>query len=433
MRKRGSQLLTAGEDVRAEPIVTYTRLTPGENSAAGDGRVEPHFTAVRVDRRGRPNGARRDAEHDDLPLVDAPPSDVSIDPMSEVSAGEIRVVRRRRGPRIAMLAGALAVVAGAGVLAASYSGITGLELPAGETNAAAAVEEPVEPQGTDEAPLVDATGRTVRVVGADTIPPFAETAALAPRAAADPVAGEAALSDQATVSGEAALSAEPPDRVIANPPLPRLRPATAGLGPQLASTEPQLPAEFPQQPLGPAPAPLGTLAPPPLPGDVDSALANVDRILTEQRAAAGVSGSGDGEFYGPPVQPLPYPVQPPLPGPQQASPQPGPSYPVAREPYGPFYPGQAPYAVGQPYPPQPAYPPQPGYPVEPGYPPPQYPAEMGPPAYPLDPQIYEGVDVAAGEPVQSPWWLPKRRALIIPNAPVPPAEIPQDQHPGGVW
>jgi hypothetical protein len=430
MRKRGSQLLTAGEDVRAEPIVTYTRLTPGENSAAGDGRVEPHFTAVRVDRRGRPNGARRDAEHDDLPLVDAPPSDVSIDPISEVSAGEIRVVRRRRGPRIAMLAGALAVVAGAGVLAMTYGGITGLDRPAGESEAVAAAETPA----ATEPATADTTDRNVRIVAADQIPPFAETAALAPRAAADPVAGEAALSDQATVSGEAALSAEPPDRVIANPPLPRLRPATASLGPQLASTEPQLPAEFAQPPPGPAPAPLGTLAPPPpLPGDVDSALANVDRILTEQRAAAGVSGSGDGEFYGPPVQPLPYPVQPPLPGPQQASPQLDPSYPVAREPYGPFYPGQEPYAVGQPIPVQPGYPPQPGYPVEPGYPPPQYPAEMGPPAYPLDPEIYEGVDVAAGEPVQSPWWLPKRRALIIPNAPVPPAEIPQDQNPGGVW
>ena len=115
-----------------------------------------------------------------------------------------------------------------------------------------------------------------------------------------------------------------------------------------------------------------------------------------------MDGSGDGEFYGPVGEPLPYPVLEPLP--QQGYPV-GQAYPGG-EPYGPYYPGQEPYAVGAPM-------------------------QQGYPQYPAQPQLYPGVDLAAGDQQQSPWWLPKRRALVIPNAPVPPADIPQSQ--SGVW
>ena len=401
MPKHGKHLPAARGADRAEPLVTYTRLSPEDEIFGDSGRVEPHFTAVRVDRRGRPVGAQRGDETDALPLVDAPPSDASLDPMAEVSAGEIRDVRRRRGPRFAALAGAVALVVGAGVLAAAYNGIASLDAPPPTSQAAIEAEAPPVELAAADPVAVDATGRAIRVVSADQIPSASETAALAPRAAADPAAGEAALSDQATVSGEAALFAEPPGRVIADPPAPRLRPVTASFSPPQTVTVGTGFSTFePNATLDP------NAAPPPTAGgsDVDSALASVDRILAGQGTAAGdvYAGSGDGEFYGPAnagPQPLPYPLLPQVPAApgQQVY---GPAYPAepryGSEPYGPWYPGQEPYGVQ---------------------------------AYPGNPQpLYPGVDLAADEPPAEPWWLPKRRVLVIPNAPVPPADVP-----GGIW
>ena len=123
MPDRANRLLTSGGGERAEPIVTYTRL-PVDGDPA-DGRVEPHFTAVRVDRHGRRIVAGDPDSVEALPLVDAPSSDVSLDSLAGVTAGEVREVRRSRGPRIVALAGVIAVLAGAGVLAATFSGILG--------------------------------------------------------------------------------------------------------------------------------------------------------------------------------------------------------------------------------------------------------------------------------------------------------------------
>jgi hypothetical protein len=420
MPKSGKHLLATGGE-RSEPLVTYTRLSPDDDSVGPTGRVEPHFTAVRVDRRGRPIAAGRGDGFDTLPLVEAPRSDASIDPMAEVSAGEIRDVRSRRGPRVALLAGVIALVAGAGVLAAAYNGIANF---GGEALPLAAIEPANEPiaLAAVEPEAVDATGRTVRVVSADQIPSAdpvpattpSQTAALAPRAAADPAAGGAAPSGQATASGEAALSAEPPGRVIADPPPPRLRPISASFSPPQPAT-PQAEAMATFDPGAAWPA---TTAPAATGGsDVDSALASVDRILSSQQfppvtddpGGDYLGGSGDDEFYGPVapiVQPLPYPVLQPVPNAVQGYPSAAPNYPGG-EPYGPYYPGQEPYAAQQAYPgaPQPLY---------------GAPQPLGP-----------GVDLAAEEPPPSnrPWWLPQRRALVVPNAPVPPAAVPN----GGAW
>jgi hypothetical protein len=397
MPKRGKHLLAAGRAERAEPLVTYTRLSPHVETFGDGERVEPHLTAVRVDGRGRPVGAESGDEIDTLPLVDAPPSDASLDPMmAEVSTGEIRDVRRRRGPRVAILAGVVALVAGAGVLAAAYNGIAGLGAPPAAP--LMPTEPPAEPAqlAAADPSAVDASGRAVRVVSADRIPSASETAALAPRAAADPAAGEAALSDQATVWGEAAFSAEPPGRVIADPPAPRLRPVTASFNPPQSPTL-GLGTTATLQPAPAGPSSGGT--------DVDAALASVDRVLAGERAAPGLyDGSGDDEFYGPvsaDPQPLPYPLLPQVPGPA-GQPIYGSASSVAptygTEPYGPWYPGQEPY---------------------------------GAQAYPGQPQpLYPGVDLAAEEAPAQPWWLPKRRALVIPNAPVPPADIPAGQYGG---
>ena len=409
MPKRGKNLLAAGRGERAEPIVTYSRLSP-EETAPGSGRIEPHFTAVRLDRRGRPVGTIGNDDIDSLPLVDAPVSGGSFDPVVEVGAGEIRPMRRR-GPGVLALAGVLALVAGAGVLAAVYNGVASLDTEGAPALVAVeAAAEPTVVAATEPAALapvdtqaVDATGRSVRVVSADKIPPpFAETAALTPGATADPAAGSNAAPNDAQFSGEAALAAEPPGRVIADPPPPRLRPATASFTPpQSATPESEAMAAVGPEAAMPAAPPVIAVPVAPAGGggsDVDAALASVDRILAGQQPAGDYGeGSGDGEFYepvAPLAQPLPYPVLEPL-----ANDAVGPAYP-AGEPYGPYYPGQEPYA--------------------------------GQPVYPNAPQpLQPGVDLAADVAPAQPWWLPKRRALIIPNAPVPPAEVPNA--PGGAW
>jgi hypothetical protein len=408
MPKRGKTLMTAGRGERAEPIVTYSRLSPEETAS---GRIEPHFTAVRVDARGRQIGAIGSEDIDALPLVEAPSSGGSFDPVAGVSAGEVRPTRRR-GPGVLALAGVLALVAGAGVLAAVYNGAANLDIE-GES-APVAVEAAAEPtvvaaaepvaRAPVETQAVDATGRSVRVVSADRIPPpFTETAALAP------AGGEAAATPGQAGTHQTATADEPPGRIIADPPLPRLRPVTASFNPpQSATPESEAMAAVGLEAGVPAPAALepattASVAPAaPAVGsgsDVDAALASVDRILAGQRAAGDYAGTGDDEFYAPVeplAQPLPYPVLEPATngGVGQASPNP------AGERYGPYYPGQEPW------------PGQPGFPATP---------------QPLQP----GVDLAADAAPAQPWWLPKRRALVIPNAPVPPAEVPNA--PGGTW
>lgn len=417
MPDRANRLLTSGGgDERAEPIVTYTRLPP--DGGAGEDRVEPHFTAVRVDRHGRRLAAGEPDRVEALPLVEAPPSEISLDPLAGVTAGEVREVRTSRGPRIVALAGVFAIVAGAGVLAATFSGIIG---GGGEPQrevaavAAAAPEASVaEPTVADSLlPAVPTSAGGVRVVTTDRIPD--DTAALAPSAAADPAAGGAAPSGQAAAWGEAALSAEPPGRIIETPPAPRLRPATASFNPPQTGEQPIFAAT-------PAPAfgqPSGQSAEQPSGGsDLDSALANVDRILEARRSAPGdvygtgdYTGTGDEDFYGVEMaapQPLPYPVLPPANAAQ------------------PVYPAD-PFAAPQAYPPPAPYGQQ-AYPTSPVYPGEVYGPPIPPNYDPYDPYGY-GVDVADTAPPQNgPWWLPRRRTVVVPNAPVPPADVP-----GGVW
>ena len=183
--------------------------------------------------------------------------------------------------------------------------------------------------------------------------------------------------------------------------------ATAALAPL-----PQPVAPAPVQ-LAPPPAPLAA-APAPAPVGVDAALANVDRILGERAATTAPQqlGSGDGDFYGPAApagqaQALPYPVMQPLQNGQQAYPaQPG-AYP----------PGTTFSADGTPIGPD-------GFPVQ------DYPQVNPDGTYrqPMDPNV----NLAASEQ-DSPWWLPKRRAVVVPNAPTPPASIPSAPTTYGTW
>jgi hypothetical protein len=74
---------------------------------------------------------------------------------------------------------------------------------------------------------------------------------------------------------------------------------------------------------------------------------------------------------------------------------------------------------------QPQYPAQQAYPQQPAYPGEVYgPFYPGDPRYivvqPAGPNVYAAVDPTP----RRPWWLPKRRAVVVRNAPIPPADIP---------
>lgn len=362
---RSRQMIDSRRQDRAEPIVTYTRIEEAVE------RAEP--------RLGR---AARDPFQDDiatLPHIDAPrahvASDIDIGDSGDVAididdlvepADEPRrprkVVRRKRsfGARLVVLTGFLAVVGGVGVLAATFSGMVGGSGPVNvEAPVAGVVHAADEPLAVDTAALATASSAgTIRVIGG------------APAAPASDAAAVAALS---TDAGAGASTA----RVMVDPPLPRLRPATASYnppqtGPQASAAPQGAGAPVPnvvavEVPAGqqPAAAPVT---------DLDSALASVDRILETQPVSAAPQGGAVGT--------LPYPVLEPLPR-------------ATADPYGVA-----------------AYPDNPGN---------AYPAVTGTQVYgPFLPDE----EVAVNQPGSR--FLPRRQVFGVPDAPIPPADVPNN-------
>jgi hypothetical protein len=336
----------------AEPVVTYRRLPPDGASLAEGRRVEPWFADV------DPSAAAFD-EIAALPEVEDPPSIASLDPLAGVSAGEIRTPGARRGPRVALVVGLLALVAGGGVLAAALGGAikSGVGLPSGTTVEAPHAPTTVAALGGDDNTATAPTGvRVVPLSGAE------------PDRNAALVGGIAPGVDTATRDASGV--------VVADPPMPRLRPAMASASdPQAAAFDGGSTSPSATGVANPSPAPAGLEASASATasgGDVDQALASVDRVLAEQQARSATLAPTAATVdplaspVGGGLQPLPYPPLEPLPGAAAAS---GDPQVLAGEPsYG------------------------------------------------------DGMVVEEAAPA-GPWWLPKRRIFRIPG-PTPPAEIP---------
>lgn len=291
MRSDGARLLTFDGPERIEPVITYKRL-PSDSS----GRIEPRFA-------GEPSGRGLYVEDiEALPRIEAPPSDASLDatPAAEgAPRAEVREVRRSRGPRLAMAVGILALVAGAGVLAATFGGAMRLD-----------------GAGTTPTPAIEATGEdTVAALQPDGADASTGTVRVVPLAGTQTERTDALVGGIAT--GIDAPAAEAPGVIVANPPLPRPRPATASANPpQPEATDAEIQAAS---------------AAPDNGAEVDGLMASVDRVLAEEKARTASiapaspsldpyaqSGAQSG-LYGPPapgagVQPLPYPPLAPLPG-----------------------------------------------------------------------------------------------------------------------
>lgn len=362
MHRHGTHLLSAARGERAEPVVTYTRIATGMASFDDGERIEPR---VATPPAGRPvHGEDNDA----LPHVEAPPSQTLIDDLAAVvaplAAGR-KARKPRRASRLLALAGVLAAIGGAGVLAATYIGVVSLDARVMQTPPGdVAATGTIDPDGS-------AAG-SIRVV---------------------PLSMErVAVPDNTGLLEPPVLAGDEPGRVIADPPLPRLRPATASFNPPQPPDQSDEAAAAPAEPAAVGDGALTTAAALNAnantgvgasatatsgPGaDVDGLMASVDRILAEERARTASAATPVTTTTVPGA--LPYPVLEPLPGATSA--------------------GTALYP----------------------------PAATG--AYPAaDSSLYTGANLAAdGAPAPGPL-LPKRRVFLVPNAPVPPADIPNTQ------
>jgi hypothetical protein len=330
-RRTQSQLPPSAADPdtgRTEPVVTYSRLpSEPEESLDVEGRVEPRLGVLPVDRDSRPSRveARRieavrsgvrsvapsaprvpidDRHVEALAVDDLVDTSVAAEADPARSRADMPPRRRGRGARLALLVGLIALLGGAGVLAATFSGVIH-----GDSNVAR-IPAPGETAAGAGAPV--AVDGDVRVVGGST--GVARVSTSAPGDAAAPAV--AALDPAASVTGEAAPKAIDP------PPLPRLRPTqaveapapqpdAAAAPPVLANIPPATaaaPAVLPPPVLAPsappvlappvlAPGPrnLGTLTVAPAPSgasasgdiDADALMDDVDRLLAERRAAQG--------------------------------------------------------------------------------------------------------------------------------------------------
>ena len=246
MRSRSLRRLP---EERPEPVVSYSVIpTDADTPAAGEPtRVEPHFTVlphvVRIERAPRfeevaAPSAREGAEHLAVDDADVPRMD------------EPRDKRRSRGPRLLVAVGVLALLAGAGVLAATFGNV--LHGGGNVTQVPAAESAALDASG-DAAPEPGA--RVISPLDGQTTPPAQDAI---PRGTDQP---PAAAETQPT---DAAAPA-----VIVEPPLPRTRPATADAA---ATTD--------------APSDAASEGNP----DVDALMADVDRLLAERRAAEAAQG-----------------------------------------------------------------------------------------------------------------------------------------------
>lgn len=343
---------------REDPVVTYTRL-PADDGA----RREPRLTSGR-----RP--ARLSAKDDiidieALPEVAAPASD-DLDASAFIDDVAPPVRKKRRAGRLMFFVGFGAILAGAGVLAATFSGVTNqVNVPV-----VAANEEAVP--SLDAGAVPDAGRADVRVVSSLNLNGTS-------------VSAEGAVTP--TETGQTSASVIAPAAPMATPPLPRLRPDTA----TASAASPAFP-----QPVAAAPAfEPGFVAPQPAPAvapvldpELDQVMANVDQILAGQRAAAPAAVAPAGTV----AQPRVIQPQPQVYGAQTY----GQGVVTHNEIYGPPAPpvyGQSQVVYGE----QPVYgPPQPVYPAP----------------------------VAQEEPSGfGANWLPQRRVFVT-DGPIPPADIP---------
>lgn len=228
MGNRDEHAQLSGDDL----VVTYARVppitTPGYDD--DDDPAGPTLTGVEVPFVERPR--RRGA-----PEVYVPPDLVDAK-------------RRRRLPRVAVLVGAVAIVAGIGALAAAYN---------------AAVNLPIDRSATASAPApgaadVESAAGTVTVVAKQpaTVDDGATDATLAPRAVRSAVA-------TVPPAGNDFASAPPVGEAQANPPpAPRERPDAGA--PQEARTEPDQPSAA---------------------GDIDALMAEVDEIIATSKSDEG--------------------------------------------------------------------------------------------------------------------------------------------------
>ena len=283
-------------------------------------------------------------------------------------------MRRARAPRLVAIAGVFAVLTGAGVLAATFGGIVHLD---GATRIAA--DGSLGASADVAAPDAGASGQAVRIVALPSSPTN-NTAAL--------------LGGTVDVGLDTGVA---PGRLIADPPMPRLRPATASASPPQpaaatnvatdvnAGADPNAATDMNPGGDAKAAAAVNTSTDPNAGADVDSVLASVDRVIAEEKARAasmatpGVATSS-GSLAGAPLA-----AGSPTAG------MPGRALPGAGSPSAS---GPLPYPVLEPLP-------------------------------GADVTVNAGIDVAAvAPPPPYTWLLPKRRVFVVPVGPVPPADIP---------
>ena len=296
-----------------DPVITYSRISPdGE-------RTEPRFAAP-------PYTARRLGGPEDLAEITSPPlfDDMPAEPPfgdDALPRAEFRQMGRARAPRLVAIAGVFAVLTGAGVLAATFGGVVRLDTPARIDASAGLAADHAQPNPAT-------ANQAVRVVAL-------------PNRQGD--ANAALIGGTVDVGFDTGVA---PGRLITDPPLPRLRPATASANPP----QPAAPADVatdantgadpnaaPDMNSGAeinAAATVNAGAEANVGADVDGVLASVDRVIAEERAraasmatpdaalpaGAGIIGSTGPSLIGPTAVappaasgPLPYPVLEPLP------------------------------------------------------------------------------------------------------------------------
>ena len=284
-----------------EAAVTYTRISAGNDAAepAGDVRVEPHFTVVPLERKPR-------YEEVAAPVSRGYAEDrASIDP-ALIAALDAPPPRRRRSPalRVFLMVGALALLGGAGVLAATavkvlYGGApVVVEAPPSE----APTDAIAMPASTPAAPLPDSGSAGPGVLAL----PSTDTAT-------QPAADSPPLPQAATTAQDARpppVPAPAANATAATPvPLPHaVKPAT--------TTEVALPPAA--TPATAAPAATGD-------ADVNALMSDVDRLLAEKKAQTAAQAAAQplpaDQALNPPLDPTAtMPTDPPLPIPPAAVP-----------------------------------------------------------------------------------------------------------------
>ena len=263
-----------------EAAVTYTRLSDEHDTldGTGDGRVEPHFTAVPPERKPRfeevaapvPRGYAEDR--------------ATIDPDEIAALDALPPRKRSRALRFVLLVGALAVLGGAGVLAATAVKVLygGASVVAVAPPAEAPADATAIPVSAPNAPLPDSGSAgpgVLAIPSNEATQPPADGAPPLPQAAIEPPPPQQGPAPQAAASQDKV----PPLKVSASAsatdsaPLPHAKPATM---------EAALPPPAAQKPSAAAAAD----------SDVNNLMSDVDRLLAEKKAQAAAQAA---------TQPLP--------------------------------------------------------------------------------------------------------------------------------